>query len=127
MKSKHPFCILPALSLIACLMLAGCTMEDASPMPDANDLDSEVSDAENLWLEAIESPRALEWIEARNAESMARLQEDERYADLNRSALAIYTSDDRIPYVSHVRGDVHNFWQDDEHVKGTTCFGEKSL
>jgi len=75
-------------------------------------------DPDFLWLEEIEAPPALDWVHERNAESLAKLAGDPRYTALKASALAIYTAKDRIPYVTHVRGKVHNFWQDDAHVKG---------
>ncbi|MDH3643025.1 MAG: S9 family peptidase, partial [Gammaproteobacteria bacterium] len=76
------------------------------------------TDNDHLWLEDIDAPRSLDWVGERNNESLAKLQGDERYDALKSSAIEIYTSDDRIPYVTHVQGHVHNFWQDDEHVKG---------
>ena len=77
-----------------------------------------MSDPDRLWLEEIDAPRALDWVHARNTESLAKLQDDARYATIKEFAVEVYTSDDRIPYVTHVSGQVHNFWQDQEHVKG---------
>ena len=37
---------------------------------------------------------------------------------MNAEALEILNSKDKIPYVSYRAGEVHNFWQDDEHVRG---------
>lgn len=98
----------PSSLLLICLILQGCTPDAEQPM----------TDTENLWLEEIQAPRALDWVGERNAESLAKLQDDERYEALNASAVEIYTSDDRIPYVTHVEGHVHNFWQDASHIKG---------
>jgi prolyl oligopeptidase len=77
-----------------------------------------MSDPDFLWLEDVDGPRSMEWVQARNTESLARLEGDARYDTLKASAIEIYTSDDRIPYVTHSQGYVHNFWQDDVHVKG---------
>lgn len=73
---------------------------------------------EFLWLEEIESERALSWVGERNAESAARLEQDPRYDELRSEAQAWFTSDERIPYVVHYNGVVRNFWQDEAHVKG---------
>lgn len=77
-----------------------------------------MSDPDFLWLEEVDGPRSMAWVQARNTESLTKLEGDARYDALNASAIEIYTSDDRIPYVTHSQGYVHNFWQDDVHVKG---------
>jgi prolyl oligopeptidase len=71
-----------------------------------------------LWLEALESPRALEWVKAENARTLAVLQADERFASFYGDALKIGEAQDRIPYPMIIGGRVYNFWQDQQHVRG---------
>ncbi|MEZ5668887.1 MAG: hypothetical protein R3F55_15890 [Alphaproteobacteria bacterium] len=71
-----------------------------------------------LWLEEIEGARALEWVRARNAESLKVLEGDPRFAPIHADARAIHTADDRIPYGQPRAGTVHGFWRDRDHVRG---------
>jgi prolyl oligopeptidase len=71
-----------------------------------------------IWLEDVYSPRAMTWVEAHNAKTLARLESDSRYAGYYADALAIAEAKDRIP-VGSFRGDyVYNFWQDADHIRG---------
>jgi prolyl oligopeptidase len=71
-----------------------------------------------LWLEEVEGQRALDWVEARNAETMARLGAHPWFEALRSDVLEILTSDQRIVYPS-TRGDqVYNFWTDEAHPRG---------
>ncbi|MGZ3403986.1 MAG: prolyl oligopeptidase family serine peptidase [Phenylobacterium sp.] len=71
-----------------------------------------------LWLEDIESPRALAWVEGQNAKSHVRLEEDPRYEVFRKEALAIFTAKDRIAMPRFRAGGVDNFWQDGTHIHG---------
>ncbi|HUI33955.1 MAG TPA: prolyl oligopeptidase family serine peptidase [Stellaceae bacterium] len=71
-----------------------------------------------LWLEEVEDDKALDWVRAQNARSLAGLEADPRYQGLYDTALKIITAEDRIPYVSFRAGKLSNFWQDQTHVRG---------
>lgn len=72
-----------------------------------------------LWLEEVEGERAMDWVKARNETSLGVLQGDPRYAALHQQALDIVQSRDRIPSPRFTHdGQVDNFWQDAEHVRG---------
>ncbi|HTI66392.1 MAG TPA: prolyl oligopeptidase family serine peptidase [Caulobacteraceae bacterium] len=71
-----------------------------------------------LWLEDVEGARALDWVRAQNARSLAGLEADPRYAGLKAQALAIVNATDRIPMPGLRGGAVYNFWQDKDHVRG---------
>ena len=71
-----------------------------------------------LWLEEVEGPDALAWVEERNAETIADLGESETFHALYDDTLEILTSQDRIAYPSTVRDVVYNFWTDAEHERG---------
>jgi len=76
------------------------------------------SDDPYIWLEDVYSPKALQWVEAHNAKSTAVLEGDARYKGFYDQALAIAQAKDRIPVGSFIGGQVYNFWQDEDHVRG---------
>lgn len=71
-----------------------------------------------LWLEDIESPRALEWVARQNARTAAVLEGDRRYPVFLQEARAIFTAADRIAWPRLRGGAVDNLWQDAEHIQG---------
>jgi prolyl oligopeptidase len=71
-----------------------------------------------LWLESQTGPRAMAWVNAENAKTLAVLERDPHFAPLYDQALAVAQASDRIPYVRFVGGALYNFWQDSAHVRG---------
>ena len=71
-----------------------------------------------LWLEDVHGQRALDWVNAENAKTLAVLEHLPQYSELYHDALAIANSNDRIPYPTIVGSDVYNFWRDSTHVRG---------
>lgn len=71
-----------------------------------------------LWLEEVESSRALDWVRQRNVRSLGVLEGDARFSGLNASALEIVNASDRIPAPSFWAGAISNFWQDRNSVRG---------
>ncbi len=71
-----------------------------------------------LWLEQVDSARALDWVRAENAKTAAVLEKDPRYPGLFREALEIAQAKDRIPEPRFIGGQILNFWQDADHVRG---------
>ncbi len=92
-----------ALALAATLASLSAVAQEADPY---------------LWLEDVSSPRAMAWVNAQNARTLAVLEKDPHYASLYNSALAIAQAKDRIPAPSFLDGAVFNFWQDADHVRG---------
>lgn len=70
------------------------------------------------WLEDVDSPRALAWVEQQNARTAGRLEGDPRYGAFLTEARAIFTAQDRIPAPSFRAGGVDNLWQDAERPHG---------
>ncbi|WP_425230098.1 prolyl oligopeptidase family serine peptidase [Sphingomonas sp.] len=70
------------------------------------------------WLEDKDGARALAWVEAENARTLPRLQDDRRYATFYAEALTIASARDRIPAPDLTGGRVLNFWRDAEHPHG---------
>jgi prolyl oligopeptidase len=79
---------------------------------------SSMQDDQFLWLEDIEGARALDWVKAENARSLAILQADPRFAPMQAQALAILNSKDRLALGTIRGGYLYNFWQDETHVRG---------
>jgi prolyl oligopeptidase len=76
------------------------------------------SDDPYLWLEDVSSPKAMAWVNAHNARSTSILEADPRYQQYYNEALEIAQAKDRIPYGSFIGGQIYNFWQDADHVRG---------
>lgn len=93
------------LALTGSLAVSGIAQSAAAPDP-------------YLWLEDVHGARAMAWVQAENAKSLAVLQSDHRYAGLYADALKIAQAKDRIPTPAFLAGNVYNFWQDAEHVRG---------
>jgi len=70
-----------------------------------------------LWLEEIRGGRALAWVEAQNAATLARFA-DARFAADRDVLAAILDRPDRIPFVSRRGRYLYNFWKDAEHPRG---------
>ncbi|TMM50520.1 S9 family peptidase [Qipengyuania marisflavi] len=71
-----------------------------------------------IWLEEARSDKALEWVGQQNERTLGMLAKDPRFETLKAEALAIYDSDDRIPYVSIRPDGLYNFWQDKDNPRG---------
>jgi prolyl oligopeptidase len=70
------------------------------------------------WLEDIDAPKSMAWVEGQNAKSGKRLEGDPRYATFHAEARAIFTAKDRIPTPHFRAGGIDNLWQDAAHVHG---------
>ncbi len=92
------------------LTLAG----SAAPAQDG----ATTQDDPYLWLEEIDAPRAMAWVEAENKRTLGILHGDPRYAGLYADALRIVEATDKIPTPGLIGGQVVNFWQDADHVQG---------
>ncbi len=71
-----------------------------------------------LWLEEVEGVEALEWVEARNQETLAALQQSPQYQRFYEQNLAVYDSQDQIPYPTIRGGHLYNFWKDANNKRG---------
>ena len=104
----HPFHRLAGAALATLTLV--CTVHAETRAPEPED--------PWLWLEEVESERALEWVRERNDESLGELQSDDAYALLERALREVFESDERIPMPTLRNGYVYNFWQDARHERG---------
>jgi prolyl oligopeptidase len=79
---------------------------------------ADASDDPYIWLEQVDSPEAMAWVRAENAKTLAVLEKDPRYEGFHKDASAIAQAQDRIPTPHIIHGQVYNFWQDADHVRG---------
>ena len=71
-----------------------------------------------IWLEDKDGAKPLAWVEAENARTLPRLENDPRYAVFHAEALAIGAAKDRIPMPEQAYGRIYNFWRDSAHPHG---------
>ncbi len=71
-----------------------------------------------LWLEQVNSPRAMAWVQTENNRSLGLLEKDARYPGLYADALKIAEATDKVPFPNQLGGQIVNFWQDAQHVRG---------
>ena len=97
---------------MACLMVLS-TSTRAGTDPSASPTNDPY-----LWLEDIDGSNAMKWVRAENEKTLAVLEKDSRFETLYSDALKISEAKDRIPSPEIVHGEVLNFWQDADHVRG---------
>lgn len=71
-----------------------------------------------LWLEEVESKRALKWVEDQNKPTLARLESSPHFSTLQSEIRKVVLAKDRIPMPNKMGNYIYNFWQDENHVKG---------
>ena len=72
----------------------------------------------HLYLEEVLGDNALAKVRGWNEVSKQRLESDSRFQSMEADASEILNSKEKIPFVSFRDGKVHNFWQDEDHVRG---------
>jgi len=70
-----------------------------------------------LWLEEVDGKRALEWVDAQTATTVARLAGPDFERD-RAALLAILDRPDNLPVVTRRGGLLYNFWRDAGHPRG---------
>ncbi len=75
------------------------------------------TDADHLYLEEVEGEAALAKVRGWNVRSEPIMQTP-LYKEMKAKLLEVYNSPEKIPSVSYRKGQMHNFWQDDKHVRG---------
>ena len=98
------------IGVVAMTAISSANAKPAKPAPSSDD--------PFTWMEEVEGAGAIAWVKARNEETLKVLKGDPSYESYLAAATAILTAKDRIPYVSIVKGQAYNFWQDDVNVRG---------
>jgi prolyl oligopeptidase len=71
-----------------------------------------------MWLENVDDPKALEWVESKNKPSFDILSQHPKYQDFYNISMEILDSKDRIAAPSIIGQYVYNFWQDQKNPRG---------
>lgn len=101
--------LLGASLLSAAALAAAPAFAQSKPMTDTDPY---------IWLEDKDGAKPLAWVEAENARTLPRLQNDPRYKAFYGEALAIAAAKDRIPMPDQRFGRIYNFWRDADHPQG---------
>ncbi|WP_147899802.1 prolyl oligopeptidase family serine peptidase [Serinicoccus profundi] len=78
---------------------------------------TEQTDA-HVWLEEVESERALAWVRERSSASEEGLRGDPRFAQLHGGIQEALEASDRIPLVAQAGDHLYGFWTDADHPRG---------
>ena len=76
------------------------------------------SDDPFVWLEDVEAQRSMEWVNAKNAATIAALTRSPLYQTLYDRLKQILDSKDKIAYPNIMGNALYNFWQDADHERG---------
>jgi prolyl oligopeptidase len=71
-----------------------------------------------LWLEQIDSARAMNWVREKNAATRQKLASQPIYEALRREALAALDAPSRLPDVEQRGRWIYNLWKDEAHPRG---------
>ena len=71
-----------------------------------------------LWLEEVDSKKALEFAEQQSKNTLERLIQQKEYQNIFNKSLEIYNSTARIAYPTLYNDFIYNFWQDKDHERG---------
>ncbi len=71
-----------------------------------------------LWLNDVESAKAMQWVNEQNARSTQELAQSAEFKTLNERFLGILNSNERIPNISKIGDRYYNFWRDATHERG---------
>ncbi len=91
----------------------------AAPAPAAKPMTQTTAPEDPyLWLEAVEDPKALDWVRERNAKAEAEIASTPEFQKLEGDLRAILDSDARIPAVQKIGAHYYNFWRDKAQPRG---------
>ncbi len=91
-------------------LASGLCAQQAKPAPMAED--------PYLWLEGVTDEKALDWVKARNADSLKELAAAPAFDALKADILKVLDSTARIPFVHKEGAFYYNFWKDAKNPKG---------
>lgn len=106
--------LIPALAgaSIAICAVAGCAHRQSASQDPGRAPDR------YIWLENVNSPRAMAWVRAEDGRAARVLEADPRFGTLQTEALKVMEDPNRLP-MPQLRGkDVYNFWRDKNNVHG---------
>ena len=79
---------------------------------------TQAQDDPYIWLENVDSQKALEFVKTQNKTTVNELSSEKNYQSIFDKSLEILNSNERIAYPSILGDFVYNFWKDKDHVRG---------
>lgn len=114
-STKHkPGQLMACRDLLIALVLTGAVLTGAALAASDIATDSDPY----LWLSDIHGAKGVAWAEEQTAKSNAVLKRDPTYKQDYDILLKALDTNDRIPLGNLDHGDIYNFWQDADHVRG---------
>jgi len=106
---------LAPLIVAASIALAAC-----APVAKKSSVNTPAAPAEDayLWLEPSDDTKALDWVKARNAETVKAYASSDAFKAMREQILEVLDSDARIPFVGKMGEHYYNFWRDKANPKG---------
>ena len=108
-------CVVAIVSL-----LAACANQKPvnTASKSASDKSSAAPEDPYLWLEETDSSKALDWVKARNAETVNKYASSPQFKTMSDQILEVMDSKEKIPFVSKMGSFYYNFWRDAAHSRG---------
>jgi prolyl oligopeptidase len=104
--------------LSACSIDTPRTADTVTGNSNASTLAADDAPDAYRWLEETDSPKALAWAKARNAETVAAYASTPAFTRTRDEILGVLDSDARIPFVAKMGDFYYNFWRDKAHPLG---------
>jgi prolyl oligopeptidase len=99
----------------ACLIVGAASLAAQSPIyPQDPTLPAD----KYIWLEEVNSPRAMDWVKAENARTAKVLEADPHFAAWEADALKVSEDPNRLPMPNLRGNDVFNMWNDQNNPRG---------
>jgi prolyl oligopeptidase len=106
--------LIPALAVVALICNSASTLAQAPPASPDPTLPAD----KYIWLEEVNSARAMAWVKAENERTAKIMDADPRLAAWSDDALKVSEDPSRLP-TPDLRGDlVYNFWTDATNPRG---------
>lgn len=118
-RTPSPFSVALFLMLCSCAHMnqASSSPDAASPVAKAPDISPTPPDP-YLYLEEVDSPKALTWVKERNAISEAAFATGDEYASLQKKIQASLDSKELIPTITKIGAYYYNLHQDEKNPRG---------
>jgi len=107
--------------LAASVVLTACTTVEKKPStvtPTAKPASAAQLEDPYLWLEPTDDAKAIDWVKARNAQTVKTYASGDAFNTMREQILEVLDSDARIPFVDKLGEHYYNFWRDKANPKG---------
>jgi prolyl oligopeptidase len=109
-------CLIAVMSLLAAC--ANKTTVNEKNKPASEKSASAAVEDPYLWLEENDSTKSMDWVKARNAETVSKFANSADFGTMRDSILEVMDSKEKIPYVQKMGTYWYNFWRDKTHSRG---------